>query len=142
LYFAILSESVPDRARAGDHDDRVVPLHSHKLTATLQHTLTGSPDSPQTNPLVSWYAPQLIPWPTDMAVQVTVGWFWPWPATLHHTLSGSPDSPQTSPLVRPHALQLIIWFRCMALSGAACMFLQLLHSLCGMHLAADLVVLM
>lgn len=29
------------------------PLHSHKLTATLQHTLAGSADSPQTNPLVS-----------------------------------------------------------------------------------------
>lgn len=36
----------------GDHDDRVVPLHSHKLTATLQHALCG-PDSPQTNPLVT-----------------------------------------------------------------------------------------
>ena len=26
----------------GDHDDRVVPLHSHKLTATLQHVLAGA----------------------------------------------------------------------------------------------------
>ncbi|KAL4854888.1 Prolyl endopeptidase [Chlorella vulgaris] len=37
----------------GSHDDRVVPLHSHKLTATLQHVLAGSPDSPQRNPLLT-----------------------------------------------------------------------------------------
>lgn len=38
----------------GDHDDRVVPLHSHKLTAALQHELvTGNPDSAQTNPLIT-----------------------------------------------------------------------------------------
>lgn len=36
----------------GDHDDRVVPLHSHKLTATLQHVLCY-PGSPQTNPLIT-----------------------------------------------------------------------------------------
>ena len=39
--------------RAGDHDDRVVPLHSHKLTATLQHVLAGGPDAPQRNPLLT-----------------------------------------------------------------------------------------
>lgn len=38
---------------AGDHDDRVVPLHSHKLTATLQHVLAGSPGAAQRNPLVT-----------------------------------------------------------------------------------------
>ena len=38
---------------AGDHDDRVVPLHSHKLTATLQHVLAGGPDAPQRNPLLT-----------------------------------------------------------------------------------------
>ncbi len=27
----------------GDHDDRVPPLHSYKLAATLQHTLAGAP---------------------------------------------------------------------------------------------------
>jgi prolyl oligopeptidase len=37
----------------GDHDDRVVPLHSHKLTATLQHVLAGAPNSPQRNPLLT-----------------------------------------------------------------------------------------
>ena len=39
----------------GDHDDRVVPLHSHKLTATLQHALaSGDPAaSPQRNPLIT-----------------------------------------------------------------------------------------
>ena len=31
----------------------MVPLHSHKLLATLQHTLAGSDDSPQRNPLVA-----------------------------------------------------------------------------------------
>ncbi|KAL6754676.1 prolyl oligopeptidase [Haematococcus lacustris] len=38
----------------GDHDDRVVPLHSHKLIATLQHNLVVSqPETtPQRNPLL------------------------------------------------------------------------------------------
>ena len=41
----------------GDHDDRVVPLHTHKLIATLQHTLLQSPQAeaagtPQRNPLL------------------------------------------------------------------------------------------
>ncbi len=36
----------------GDHDDRVVPLHSYKLIAELQHTLAGSKDSVQRNPLL------------------------------------------------------------------------------------------
>ncbi|KAK9792686.1 hypothetical protein WJX73_000704 [Symbiochloris irregularis] len=41
---------------SGDHDDRVVPLHTHKLLATLQHTLAGSGrDSLQRNPLLARY---------------------------------------------------------------------------------------
>ena len=30
----------------------MVPLHSYKMIATLQHTLAGYPDSPQRNPLL------------------------------------------------------------------------------------------
>ena len=41
---------------AGDHDDRVVPLHTHKLLATLQHTLAGGgEESLQRNPLLARY---------------------------------------------------------------------------------------
>lgn len=40
------------RWAAADHDDRVVPLHSYKFLATLQHTLAGYPGSPQRNPLL------------------------------------------------------------------------------------------
>ncbi|ESQ27517.1 hypothetical protein EUTSA_v10018135mg [Eutrema salsugineum] len=36
-----------------DHDDRVVPLHSLKLLATMQHVLcTSLENSPQTNPII------------------------------------------------------------------------------------------
>lgn len=38
---------------AGDHDDRVSPLHSLKLLAELQYSLTSSPGAKQRNPLVS-----------------------------------------------------------------------------------------
>ena len=36
---------------AGSHDDRVVPLHSYKLIATLQYAARAE-DSPQLNPLL------------------------------------------------------------------------------------------
>ncbi|KAK9846257.1 hypothetical protein WJX81_000149 [Elliptochloris bilobata] len=34
------------------HDDRVVPSHSYKFIAMLQHALAGYPGSPQRNPLI------------------------------------------------------------------------------------------
>lgn len=37
----------------GDHDDRVVPLHSHKLLATLQHCAATDESDEQRNPLLS-----------------------------------------------------------------------------------------
>lgn len=39
----------------GSHDDRVVPLHTHKLLAQLQHALAGGGDAaaPQRNPLLA-----------------------------------------------------------------------------------------
>jgi prolyl oligopeptidase len=37
-----------------DHDDRVVPLHSYKLLATMQYELGLSlENSPQTNPIIA-----------------------------------------------------------------------------------------
>ena len=36
----------------GDHDDRVPPLHSYKLAATLQHVLAPNDTAPQRNPLL------------------------------------------------------------------------------------------
>lgn len=49
---AILRQAAALGVYAADHDDRVVPLHSYKFIATLQHVLAGYPDSPQRNPLL------------------------------------------------------------------------------------------
>ncbi|CAD7696132.1 unnamed protein product [Ostreobium quekettii] len=37
----------------GDHDDRVSPLHTHKLLATLQYVLAADASSAQRNPLLA-----------------------------------------------------------------------------------------
>ena len=37
----------------GDHDDRVVPLHTHKLLAQMQYVLSGGKGSVQRNPLLA-----------------------------------------------------------------------------------------
>jgi len=39
-------------AAAADHDDTVVPSHSYKFVAALQHVLAGYSNSPQRNPLI------------------------------------------------------------------------------------------
>ncbi|CAK9178360.1 unnamed protein product [Ilex paraguariensis] len=47
------SQYPPTMLLTADHDDRVVPLHSFKLLATMQHVLCTTLDkSPQTNPIV------------------------------------------------------------------------------------------
>ncbi|KAJ3681936.1 hypothetical protein LUZ60_014509 [Juncus effusus] len=47
------SQYPPIMLLTADHDDRVVPLHSLKLLATMQYTLcTSIENSPQTNPII------------------------------------------------------------------------------------------
>ncbi|KAJ3681937.1 hypothetical protein LUZ60_014510 [Juncus effusus] len=47
------SQYPPIMLLTADHDDRVVPLHSLKLLATMQYTLCSSVEnSPQTNPII------------------------------------------------------------------------------------------
>ncbi|KAJ6953381.1 hypothetical protein NC652_005169 [Populus alba x Populus x berolinensis] len=47
------SQYPPTMILTADHDDRVVPLHSLKLLATMQYILcTSLENSPQTNPII------------------------------------------------------------------------------------------